>query len=50
MLSRLLILLAQLKAGNNSDKVKDEIEQLLYSWCRSKNLSKTTYNNLINTI
>ena len=31
MLSRLPISLAQLKAGNNSEKLKNEIRQLLYS-------------------
>ena len=36
MLSRLSITLAQLKAGNNSEKFKNEIRQLLYSLCRSK--------------
>ena len=36
MLSRLPITLAQLKAGNNSQKLKNEIRQLLYSLCRSK--------------
>ena len=36
MLSRLPITLAQLKAGNNSEKLKNEIRQLLYSWYRSK--------------
>ena len=35
MLSRLLISLAQLKAGNNSEKLKNEIRQLLYSLYRS---------------
>ena len=34
MLSRLPITLAQLKAGNNSEKLKNEIRQLLYSLCR----------------
>ena len=34
MLSRLLISLAQLKAGNNSQKLKNEIRQLLYSFYR----------------
>ena len=38
MLSRLPISLAQLKAGNNSEKLKNEIRQLLYSLYRSKNL------------
>ena len=47
MLSRLPISLAQLKAGNNSEKLKNEIRQLLYSLYRSKKLTKTVYNNLI---
>ena len=34
MLSRLPISLAQLKAGNNSEKLKNEIRQLLYSLYR----------------
>ena len=39
MLSRLPITLAQLKSGNNSEKLKNEIRQLLYSFYRSKNNS-----------
>ena len=35
MLNRLPIALAQLQAGNNSNKLKNEIRQLLYSFCRS---------------
>ena len=50
MLSRLPISLAQLKAGNNSEKLKNEIRQLLYSLYRSKTLSKTIYEHLINAI
>ena len=50
MLSRLPITLAQLKAGNNSQKLKNGIRQLLYSLYRSKKLTKTIYNNLINII
>ena len=34
MLSRLPITLAQVKAGTSSDKLKDEIKQLLYSLYR----------------
>ena len=49
MLSRLPITLAQLKAGN-SEKLKKEIRQLLYSVYRSKNVTKQVYNNLINYI
>ena len=47
MLSRLPISLAQLKAGNNSEKHKNEIRQLLYSLYCSKNMTKQIYNNLI---
>ena len=50
MLSRLPISLAQLKAGNNSEKLKNEIRQLLFSLCCSKNMTKQGYNNLIKPI
>ena len=42
MLSRLPITLAQLKAGNNSEKLKNGIRQLLYSLYRSKKTYKET--------
>ena len=41
MLSRLPISLAQLNVGNNSEKLKNEIRQLLYSLYRSKKLKTT---------
>ena len=50
MLNRLPILLAQIQAGNNSNKLKKEIRQILYSLYRSKVLTKTVYNNLIKSI
>ena len=50
MLCRLPISLAQLKAGNNSDKLKNEIRQLLYSLYRSKKLTKQLYKSLIDII
>ena len=50
MLNRLPILLAQIQAGNNSIKLKNEIRQILYSLYRSKVLTKTVYNNLIKSI
>ena len=50
MLSRLPITLAQLKAGNNSQKFINEIRQLLYSLYRSKKLTKTIYNHLIKSV
>ena len=42
MLSRLPISLAQLKAGNNSEKIKNEIKKLLYSFYISIKTYKTT--------
>ena len=50
MLNRLPILLAQIEAGNNSIKLKNELRQILYSLYRSKVLTKTVYNNLIKSI
>ena len=48
LITRLPILLAQKQAGNNSQKLNNEIRQITYSLYRSKNLSKTIYNHLIN--
>ena len=45
--SRLPISLAQLKAVNNYKKLKNEIKQLLYSFYRSKKLTKQLYKSLI---
>ena len=50
MLSRLPITLAQLKAGNNSAKIKNENRQLLYSLYRSKKFTKQLYKSLIDII
>ena len=50
MLNRLPILLAQIQAGNDSIKLKNDIRQILYSLYRSKVLTKTVYNNLIKSI
>ena len=50
MLSKLSITLAQLKAGNNSEKLKNEIRQLFYSLYRSKGMAKQVYNSLIKHI
>ena len=50
MLSTSPITLAQLKAGNNSEKLKNTVMELLYSLYRSKKLTKNVYNNLINAL
>ena len=50
LITRLPILLAQKQAGNNSQKLSNEIRQIVYSLYRSKKLSKTLYKHLINSI
>ena len=50
ILNRLPITLAQLQAGNNSNKLKNEIRQLLYSLYRSKNMTEQVYKSLIGII
>ena len=50
MLNRLPTLLAQTEAGNNSNKLKNETRQILYSLYRSEALTKTVYNKLIKSI
>ena len=50
MLNRLPILPAQIEAGNNSIKLKNEARQKLYLLYRSKVLTKTLYNNLIKSV
>ena len=46
LLSRLLILLSQLKVENDSEKLQNEIRQFLYSLYRSKKLTKKLYKTL----
>ena len=46
MLSRLPISIAQVNARNNSEKLKNEIRQLLYSLYRSKKLTRNIYKSL----
>ena len=50
MFKRLLIALAQTKAGNNSESLLNEIRQIVYCLCRSKKITKMLYNNIINSI
>ena len=47
MLKRLPIALAQVKAGNNSESLLNEIRQIVYSLYRSKEITKKVYNNII---
>ena len=50
MLKRLPITLAQVKGGNNSESLLNEIRQIVYSLHRSKEITKKVYNNIINSI
>ena len=50
MLERLPIALAQVKAGNNSESLLNEIRQIVYSLYRSKEITKKVYNNINNSI
>ena len=47
MLKRLPIALAQIKTGNNSESLLNQISQIVYSLYRSKEISKKVYNNII---
>ena len=47
MLQRLLIALAQVEGGNNSEK---EIRQIVYSLYQSKEINKKVYNNIIKSV
>ena len=47
LLTRIPILLAQMKAGNNSNKLKNEIRQILSLLYQHNKITKNVYNNLI---
>ena len=50
MLQRLPIALAQVKAGNNSETLLNEIRQIVYFLYQSKQSTKKIYNNIIKSI
>ena len=50
MLQRLPIALAQVKAGNNSENLLNEIRQIIYSFYQGKEITKKVYNNLMKSI
>ena len=50
MSQRLPIAPAQVKAGNNSESLLNEIRQVVYSLYRSKQITKKVYNNIIKSI
>ena len=50
MLERLPIVLAQVKAGNNSESLLNEIRQIVYYLYQSKQITKKVHNNIIKSI
>ena len=50
MLQRLPIALAQVKAGNKSENLLNEIRQIVYSLSQSKEITRKVYNNIIKSI
>ena len=50
MLQRLQIAFPQIKAGNNSKSLLNEIRQIVYSLYQSKKITKKVHNNIIKSI
>ena len=50
MLQRLSVALAQVKAGNTSENLLNETRQIIYCLYRAKEITKKSYNKIINLI
>ena len=50
MLQRLPIALTQVKAGNNSENLLNEIRQIVYSLYQSKEITTKVYNKIIKSM
>ena len=50
MLQRLTIALAQVKAGNTSESLLNEIRQIIYSLHWAKEVTKNVDNNIMNSV
>ena len=50
LITRLPVLLAQIKAGNNSNKLKSEIREIVYLLYQYHKITKKLYNSLINSL
>ena len=50
MLRRLPIALAEVRAGNTSENLRNEIRQILYSLYQEKEINKKVYSNTMNLI
>ena len=50
ILQRLPVALAQIKVGNNSERLLNEIKQIVYFLYQLKEITKKVYNNIIRSI
>ena len=50
MLQRLPISVTQIKAGNNSQSLVNELRHIVYSLYQSKDITKKVYNNILKSI
>ena len=50
MLQILPITLAQVKEGNTSEELLNEIRQVIYSLYQEKDITKKVYNNIVNSL
>ena len=50
MIQRLSIAVAQVKAGNTSENLLNEIHQMMYFLYQEKEITKKVYNNIMNSI
>ena len=50
MLQRLPVAFTQIKAGNNSESLLNQIRQIVYSFYQSKQITKNVYNNTIKSM
>ena len=49
MFQRLLIVVAQVKEGNISENLLNEIRKITYCLYRAKEITKKVYNNIMNS-
>ena len=50
MLQRLPIALVEVKAGNTSENLLNEVRQVICSLYREKEITKKEYNNIVNSV
>ena len=50
MLLRLPIALVQVKAGNTSENLVNEIRKIMYSMYRAREINERVHNNIMNSI